>query len=270
MFTQRSFSTLLAAPGDLRTGMDEDLSLLAAARRPSGSEHLGRAAHNHAPFGRPEHRDRHPGVARQILELAGIRLGLEAETVTLEPHHDGRCVRRPVRADRGQHPRGALQPLSFPAFELRRLLDGYSSSEPVFSPSRFSMSSFRLAPSVYLPCFWSSVSHCSRRSGVASSSGVPRLNPSAPSGPAMLPPPFRHVPLRRRSPMPASASSTSMYPSHAPTHERLHRGSDPAAAKRSARRRSAASSSSGGSGPVTQESRRSARAGLRASTGPCR
>src|SRR5438445_4627971 len=177
--------------------MNEYLGLFAARWRFSGLEDLGSAAHDHSPFGRPEHRDGHPGVARQVLELAGIRLGLEAETVTLEPHHDGRCVRPPVRADRGQHTRGALQPLSFPAFELRRLLDGYSSSEPVFSPSRFSMSSFRLAPSVYLPCFWSSVSHCSRRSGDASSSGVPRLNPSAPCGPAMLPPPFRHAPLRR-------------------------------------------------------------------------
>src|SRR5260370_32165672 len=250
--------------------MDEDLGLLAARWRFSGREDLGPAAHDHSPFGRPEHRDRHPGVARQVLELAGIRLGLEAETVTLEPHHDGRRVRPPVGADCRQHPRGAFQPLSFPAFELRRLPDGYSSSEPVFSPSRFSMSSFRLAPSVYLPCFWSSVSHCSRRAGVASSSGVPRLNPSAPCGPATLPPPSHHPPLRRRSPKPTGTPSRSMYLSHVPTHERLHRGRDPTAASRSARSRAALPSSVRRSRPRTQESRRSARAGLRASTGPCR
>src|SRR5437588_4339682 len=206
--------------------MDEDLGLLAARWRFSGREHLGRAAHDHPPFGRPEHRDGHPGVARQVLELAGIRLGLEAETVTLEPHHDGRCVRPPVRADRGQHTRGALQPLSFPAFELRRLLDGYSSSEPVFSPSRFSMSSFRLAPSVYLPCFWSSVSHCSRRSGVASSSGVPRLNPSAPSGPATLPPPCSPYSASARPPI-STGRSRSMYPTCDPTQKLLPREQHP-------------------------------------------
>src|SRR5207244_316906 len=131
----------------------------------------------------------------------GIGLGLEAEAVTLEPHHDRRCVRPSVQADGGQHTRGALQPLAFPTFELRRRLDGYSPSEPVFSPSRFSIRSFRLAPSVYLPCFWSSVSHCSRRSGVASSSGVPRLNPSAPSGPATLPPPCSPYSASARPPI---------------------------------------------------------------------
>ncbi|MEA2501513.1 MAG: hypothetical protein QOD01_1624 [Actinomycetota bacterium] len=62
-------------------------------------------------------------------------------------------MRATVGADCGDHARGAIQPLPFPGFELRRLLDGYSPSDPVFSPSRFSMSSFRLAPSVYLPCF---------------------------------------------------------------------------------------------------------------------
>src|ERR1700716_3143748 len=188
--------------------MDQDLGLLAAARRSSPGQDLGRAAHDHAPLGRAEDRDGNPRVADQILELAGIRFGLEAESVTLEPDHDGSRMRPAVGGDRGQHPRGALQPLPLPVFELGYPLDGYSPSDPVFSPSRFSMSSLRLAPSVYLPCFWSSASHCSRRSGVASSSGVPLLNPSAPCGPATLPPPCS--PMHVWAPI---GHSTSIYPS---------------------------------------------------------
>src|SRR5881396_3061292 len=103
------WSALLAAPGDLALGPDEDLGLVRPLARfsgTSGGEDLRRAPDDDCPLRLAEDADRDVRVADEVLELAGVGLGLEPEVVTLEPDHDRGGMGTAIGCDRREHARG--------------------------------------------------------------------------------------------------------------------------------------------------------------------